>query len=94
MEKFGLPRRKSIKEVMIEKGLPDELLTIGLEEARAMANRLCRQEGLLCGISSGANVYAALRVAKKLGKGANVVTVLADNRDRYFPEYPNEHHVI
>ena len=94
MEKFGLPRRKSIIEVMIEKGLPDELLTIGHEEARNMANRLCRQEGLFCGISSGANVYAALRVAKKLGKGANVVTVLVDNRDRYFPEYPNEHHVI
>ena len=59
-----------------------------------MTNRLCREEGLFCGLSSGANVYAALRVAKKLGEGANVVTVLVDNRDRYFTEYPNEHYVI
>lgn len=94
LEKLGLPRRKSIVEVMLEKGLPDEVMTVGHEEARSMANRLCREEGLFCGISSGANVYAALRVAKKLGKGANVVTVLVDNRDRYFPEYPNEHYVI
>lgn len=94
LEKLGLPRRKSIVEVMLERGLPDELMTIGHEEARNMANRLCREEGLFCGISSGANVYASLRVAKKLGKGANVVTVLVDNRDRYFPEYPNEHYVI
>lgn len=94
LEKLGLPRRKSIVEVMLEKGLPDEVMTVGHEEARSMANRLCWEEGLFCGISSGANVYAALRVAKKLGKGANVVTVLVDNRDRYFPEYPNEHYVI
>lgn len=94
LEKLGLPRRKSIVEAMLEKGLPDEVMTVGHEEARSMANRLCREEGLFCGISSGANVYAALRVAKKLGKGANVVTVLVDNRDRYFPEYPNEHYVI
>lgn len=94
LEKLGLPRRKSIVEVMLEKGLPDELMTVGHEEARTMANRLCREEGLFCGISSGANVYAALKVAKKLGKGANVVTVLVDHRDRYFPEYPNEHYVI
>jgi len=94
LEKLGLPRRKSIVEVMLEKGLPDEVMTVGHKEARSMANRLCREEGLFCGISSGANVYAALRVAKKLGKGANVVTVLVDNRDRYFPEYPNEHYVI
>lgn len=94
LEKLGLPMKKPIVQVMLEKGLPDEIMTIGHEEARNMANRLCREEGLFCGISSGANVYAALRVAKRLGKGANVVTVLVDNRDRYFPEYPNEHYVI
>ena len=43
---------------------------------------------------SGANVYAALKVAKKLGRGANVVTVLVDRRERYFPEVPHEHYVI
>jgi len=55
---------------------------------------LCREEGLFCGMSSGANVYAALKIAEKLGRGANVVTVLVDRRDRYFPEYPREHYVI
>jgi cysteine synthase len=45
-------------------------------------------------MSSGANVYAALKVAGKLGKGANVVTVLVDRRERYFPEHPLEHYVI
>ena len=93
-ETLGMPRIKSIVEAMLKKGLPDEVMTIGHEEARNMANRLCQEEGLFCGISSGANVYAALRIAKKLGKGANVVTVLVDSRDRYFPEHPNEHYVI
>ena len=45
-------------------------------------------------LSSGANVYSALKVAKKLGRGANVVTVLVDRRERYFPESPQEHYVI
>jgi len=91
---LGLPRRRSIVDVMLEKGIPDEIMTISHEEAKNMANRLCQEEGLFCGISSGANVHAALRIAKKLGKGANVVTVLVDRRDRYFPEHPNEHYVI
>jgi cysteine synthase len=90
----GLPRAKSLVDVMLEKGLPDEVLTVADDEARDMMNRLCREEGLFCGMSSGANVYAAVRIAKKLGKGANVVTVLVDRRDRYFPEYPREHYVI
>jgi cysteine synthase A len=79
---------------MLEKGLPDEILTVKDEDARAMMNRLCCEEGLFCGMSSGANVHAALKIAKKLGRGANVVTVLVDRRDRYFPEYPREHYVI
>ncbi len=89
-----MPEMKSLVDVMLEKGLPDEVWTVKDEEARAMANRLCREEGLFCGMSSGANVFAALKIAKKLGKGANVVTVLVDRRDRYFPEYPKEHYVI
>ncbi len=94
LKELGVPKKKSIVEVMLEKGVPDEAMTIGDREAREMANRLCQEEGLFCGISSGANVYAAIKVAKKLGKGANVVTVLVDSRDRYLPEYPNEHYVI
>ena len=98
MEKYqkalGLHKMKSLVDVMLEKGLPDEVLRVKDADARNMANRLCREEGLFCGISSGANVYAAIKVAKKLGKKANVVTVLVDRRDRYFPEYPKEHYVI
>jgi len=94
LEKLGVPRRKYIMEEMLEKGLPNEIIHVGHEDARNMANRLCQGEGIFCGMSSGANVYAALKVAKKLGKGANVVTVCVDRRDRYLPEYPNETYVI
>lgn len=93
-EAVGLPPEKSLVDLMLEKGLPDEVLTVKDDDARDMMNRLCREEGLFCGMSSGANVYAALNIAKRLGKGANVVTVLVDRRERYFPEYPREHYVI
>jgi cysteine synthase A len=79
---------------MFERGLPDQVLTVKDEDARDTANRLCREEGLFCGMSSGANVYAAIQLAKKMKKGDNVVTILVDRRDRYFPEYPKEHYVI
>ena len=48
------------------------------------AKALAREEGLLCGISAGTNVAAALALAKKLGKGKRVVTVLPDTGERYF----------
>ena len=54
------------------------------EEALNTTRRLIREEGILCGISSGSNVAAALRLAKHLGKGKTVVTVLADTGERYF----------
>jgi len=94
MDSVGLPPMKSIVEVMLESGLPDEIWTVTDDEARVTMNRLSREEGLFCGMSSGANVSAALRIAKKLGRGANVVTVLVDRRERYFPEAPQEHYVI
>jgi len=94
MNAVGFPPMKSIVEVMLERGLPDEIWTVADNEARVTMNRLSREEGLFCGMSSGANVYAALKVAKKLGRGANVVTVLVDRRERYFPEAPHEHYVI
>lgn len=53
-------------------------------EAIAMARRLAREEGLMCGISSGTNVTAAVRLAKKLGPGKTVVTILPDTAERYF----------
>ncbi|MDG6934518.1 MAG: cysteine synthase family protein [Nitrososphaerota archaeon] len=70
---------------IIEAGLVDEILQVTDEEAITMAHRLVSEEGLFCGISSGANVLAALRLAKKLGRG-NVVTVLPDSMDRYLSE--------
>ena len=54
------------------------------EEALEMAQRLAREEGLLCGISSGSDVAGALRLAKKLGPGKTVVTILSDTGERYY----------
>ena len=54
------------------------------EEAIETSRRLIREEGILCGISSGTNVTAALRLAKELGEGKIVVTVLPDTGERYF----------
>ena len=54
------------------------------EEALQTAKDLARLEGLMCGISSGTNVAAAMRMAKKLGKGKTVVTILPDTGERYF----------
>ena len=54
------------------------------EEAVKTAKELAAKEGLMCGISSGTNVAAALRLAKKLGPGKTGVTILADTAERYF----------
>lgn len=54
------------------------------EEAIETSRRLIREEGILCGISSGTNVTASLRLAKELGEGKTVVTVLPDTGERYF----------
>jgi len=61
----------------------DEIMTVSTEEAKSMARRLAREEGLFAGISSGANVVAAIRVAGKLGPKATVVTILVDSGLRY-----------
>ncbi|MHB8377114.1 MAG: pyridoxal-phosphate dependent enzyme, partial [Dehalococcoidia bacterium] len=61
----------------------DELLEVKDEDAYAITARLTREEGLLVGISSGANVWASLRVAKKLGPGKRIVTMLCDTGERY-----------
>lgn len=62
----------------------DEICVISDEEAISTAKDLARLEGMMCGISSGTNVAAAIRLAKKLGKGKTVVTVLPDTAERYF----------
>ena len=62
----------------------DELLHVSDRDAWEIKQRLAREEGLLVGISAGANVCAALRVAERLGPGKNVVTFLCDTGERYF----------
>ncbi len=61
-----------------------EVYVVTDEEALRTAKALAREEGLLCGISGGTNVAAALALAKRLGKGKRVVTVLPDTGERYF----------
>ncbi len=62
----------------------DEVCIVTDEEAIETAKELAAKEGLMCGISSGTNVAAARRLAKKLGKGKTVVTILPDTAERYF----------
>jgi len=60
-----------------------EVIRVSNEDAYATTSRLAREEGLLVGISSGANVFATLQLAKRLGPGKNVVTILCDTGERY-----------
>jgi cysteine synthase A len=83
---FGDEVTGGIIQEMMESGAVDEVVKVSNEDAIAMSDKLVREEGLFCGISSGANVYQALKVAKELGKGSRVVTVLPDSRDRYLSE--------
>ncbi len=62
----------------------DDVCIVKDEEALQTSRDLAAKEGILCGISSGTNVAAAIRLAKKLGKGKRVVTVLPDTAERYF----------
>ena len=68
---------------VLNRAVYDELIAVKDEEAIDVARRLTRSEGLLVGISAGANVFAALQVAKHLGEGKRVVTVLPDTGERY-----------
>ena len=70
----------------------DHIYVVTDEEAIRTAKDLARLEGIMCGISSGTNVAAALKLAQKLGKGKTVVTVLPDTAERYFstPLFANE----
>ena len=62
----------------------DDVCIVKDEEALQVSRDLAAKEGIMCGISSGTNVAAALRLAKKLGRGKTVVTVLPDTAERYF----------
>jgi len=94
LEGFGGPKLRFVIEDVLENEVMDDEITVVNADAKNMADRLCREEGLYCGMSSGANVHAAIETAKKMEKGSRVVTVVVDRRDRYFAEYPNEHYVV
>ncbi len=88
---FGPHRRQSIPGIsggiadqLIESGVVDDVVRLDDEAAIAMAHRLAKEEGIFCGISSGANVAASLIVASGFEPGKRIVTCLCDSRDRYF----------
>ena len=66
-----------------EPGLVNEIQTVTTSDAKAMARRLAREEGIFAGTSSGANVVASIRIAQRLGPGATVVTIICDSGLRY-----------
>jgi cysteine synthase len=68
---------------VLDMSVVDQIISVEDEDARAMALRLTREEGLLVGISAGANVFASAGVAKELGPGKTVVTFLPDTGERY-----------
>ncbi len=69
---------------ILNQNIYDDVCIVKDEEALQTSKDLASKEGIMCGISSGTNVAAALRLAKKLGKGKTVVTVLPDTAERYF----------
>ena len=94
LENFGVPDLRFLMEDLVESNLMDSEVIIENADAKRMADRLCREEGLYCGMSSGANVCAAIEMAETMDPGSKIVTVIVDRRDRYFAEYPNEHYVV
>lgn len=69
---------------ILNQNIYDSVYIVTDEEALDTAKRLAREEGLMCGISAGTNVAAALKLAEKLGEGKTVVTILPDTAERYF----------
>ena len=69
---------------ILNQNIYDDVCIIKDEEALQVSKDLAAKEGIMCGISSGTNVAAAIKLAKKLGKGKRVVTILPDTAERYF----------
>ena len=69
---------------ILNRQIYDDICIVTDEEAIRISKELASKEGIMCGISSGTNVAAALKLAKKLGSGKTVVTVLPDTAERYF----------
>ncbi|MDF9297948.1 cysteine synthase A [Geobacillus stearothermophilus] len=68
---------------ILDTSIYDEVITVTTDEAFAAARRAAREEGILGGISSGAAIHAALKVAKELGKGKKVLAIIPSNGERY-----------
>lgn len=68
---------------ILDTNIYDEIIQVEVEEAFDAARRVAREEGILGGISAGAAIFAALQVARKLGKGKKVVAIIPDNGERY-----------
>jgi cysteine synthase A len=84
MKKYAIPGIEGwLVEELRKSGIVDECILVEDQQAINMAHRLAEEEGLFVGMSSGANVYAALKVGRKLGRGKTVVTILPDSRNRY-----------
>ena len=91
----GRPRPHAIQGIgasfvpgVLDRTLLDEIIPVSDDDSIAMMERLAREEGLLVGISAGANVYAACVVARRLGAGKTVVTILPDTGERYLSIAP------
>ena len=69
---------------VLDRSIYEDICIISDDEAIGMSRALAQKEGIMCGITGGTNVAAALRLAKKLGSGKRVVTVLPDTAERYF----------
>jgi cysteine synthase B len=86
----GLEGMKHMASVIVpgiyDAALADENITVSTEEAQSVTRLLAREEGILVGTSSGANVFAALRLARGLPEGSVIVTVLCDMGERYLDE--------
>jgi cysteine synthase A len=70
--------------------IADTVERVSTEDARAMAFRLAKEEGLFCGLSTGANVVAALRLAERLSPGATLVTLMCDTGMKYLKTYSRD----
>ena len=91
----GRPRPHAIQGIgasfvpgVLDRTLLDEIIPVSDDDSIAMMERLAREEGLLVGISAGANVHAACTVARRLGAGKTVVTILPDTGERYLSLAP------
>lgn len=90
----GNPGRHNIQGIgegfipkLVDQGLIDMVEKVDTQQAVAAAKRLARDQGILVGISSGANFVASSRIARKLSRDKTVVTIFADRGERYFSEH-------